>query len=165
MAIGTFETAKLYFRINVLKEIFEFVLIHHFRDIISFFFCVNMIEIEGTEGFRRHLSLAYLTAPDSHLNGLHMAPLLCLRYFFRHAALYGGVNPMTEAAEGTDLSQFLLQGFHAAMPRPPWIVGASVYLLFQVIRFDAIGCPAMEACMRIAPLLPELLALAFFSRI
>jgi hypothetical protein len=72
---------------------------------------------------------------------------------------------MTEAAEGTDLGQFLLQGLHAAIPSPPWIVGAFVYLLSQVIRLDTIGCPAMEARMGIAPLLPELSALAHLGRL
>jgi hypothetical protein len=115
-----------------------------------------MIEIEATENLRRHLSLASLAAPDSHLYGLHMAPLLCLCCFFRYAVLYGGVDPVTKAAEGTDLGQFLLQGLYAAIPRPPCIVGAFVYLLasINVIRLYAIGCPAMEARMGIAPVLP-----------
>jgi len=96
-----------------------------------------------------------------------MAPLLCYRWIFRYAALYGGVDPVTEAAEGTDLGQFLLQGFHAAIAAPPWIVGASVYLpaSIKVIRFNAIRCSTMEACMGIAPLLPELLALAHLGRL
>jgi len=96
-----------------------------------------------------------------------MATLLRNRWVFRYAALYGGVDPMAEAAEGTDLGKFLLQGFHAAIPSPPWIVGAFVrlYVLVYMIGFDAIGCPAIEACMGIAPVLPELLALAHFGRL
>ena len=61
---------------NVLEELLEFVPVDHCRDIIPLCFSIEMIEIEGTEGLRCHLPLAYLTAPDSHLNGLHMAPLL-----------------------------------------------------------------------------------------
>ena len=126
-----------------------------------------MIEIKGTEGLRCHLPLAYLTAPDSHLNGLHMAPLLCPPWVLRYAPLCLCMDPVTEAAEGTTDGELFGLRFHAAMTRPPCIVGASVYLpaSIKVIRFYTIRCPAHLARMGIAPVLPELLALASLGRL
>ena len=87
MAIGTFETTELCFRVDVLKEVLESVRIDHYRDIVPLCFSVEMIEIKGAEGLRRHLPLACLAAPDSHLNSLHMATLLRNRWVFRDAPL------------------------------------------------------------------------------